>query len=57
MLFDDENHINFTFQASRGNMEKVLKQIAEIENKDNLELLSNSEKIKTKEKLNLAKKQ
>ncbi|RHW66695.1 transcriptional regulator [Clostridium botulinum] len=61
MLFDDENHINFTFQASRGNMEKVLKQIAEIENKDNLELLSNSEKNQdernvefSKEAMNLA---
>ncbi|MCS4482284.1 hypothetical protein JQ038_06110 [Clostridium botulinum] len=55
MLFDDENHINFTFQASRGNMEKVLKQIAEIENKDNLELLSNSEKNQDERKVEFSK--
>lgn len=55
MLFDEENHINFTFQASRGNMEKVLKQIAEIENKDNLELLSNSEKNQDERKVEFSK--
>lgn len=55
MLFDDENHINFTFQASRGNMEKGLKQIAEIENKDNLELLSNSEKNQDERKVEFSR--
>lgn len=55
MHFDDENHINFTFQASRGNMEKVLKQIAEIENKDHLELLSNSEKNQDERKVEFSK--
>ncbi|HDK7167942.1 TPA: M56 family metallopeptidase [Clostridium botulinum] len=55
MHFDNENHINFTFQASRGNMEKVLKQIAEIENKDHLELLSNSEKNQDERKVEFSK--
>lgn len=55
MHFDDENHIGFTFQASRGNMEKVLKQIAEIENKDHLELLSNSEKNQDERKVEFSK--
>ncbi len=38
-------------------MEEVLKKIAEIENKESLGTLSDTEKIKIKGKLNLAKKQ
>ncbi|HCL4437456.1 TPA: M56 family metallopeptidase [Clostridium botulinum] len=55
IFFDSKRDIGFTFQVSKGNMEEVLKQIAENENKVNLEPLSNTEKNQDEKKVEFSK--
>ncbi|EPY2303379.1 beta-lactam sensor/signal transducer [Clostridium sporogenes] len=54
-IFGDEKGIDFTFQASKGNMEEVLKKIAEIENKESLGPLSDTEKNQNQGKVEFSK--
>ncbi|MDU7253903.1 MAG: M56 family metallopeptidase, partial [Clostridium sp.] len=55
IFFESKRDIGFTFQVSKGNMEEVLKQIAENENKVNLEPLSNTEKNQNQRKVEFSK--
>ncbi|KEJ01821.1 M56 family metallopeptidase [Clostridium botulinum] len=54
-IFGDEKHIDFTFQASKRNMEEVLKQIAEVENKEISGPLSDTEKNQNQGKVEFSK--
>ncbi|NFE19069.1 M56 family metallopeptidase [Clostridium botulinum] len=54
-IFGDQKNIDFTFQASKGNMEEVLKQIAEAENKEFLGPVSDTEKNQNQGKVEFSK--